>query len=251
MTAYMICTTPRSGSTLLCTLLAQSGVAGAPDSHFHRPDRMAWLKSFGLAHQAFPDKSAALNAVLDAASTRGRGQSDVFGLRMQRGSFTYLAAQLRHLFPDAPTDIASLERAFGPTKLIYLSRRDKLAQAISRLIAEQTGLWHRNADGSERERQSKPANPCYDAKAIARHLAELQALDTEWEDWFQRQGLSPLRLRYEELSDAPQATLVRVLDYLGIDHDPSARIMPATARLAGELNISWAKRFRKDVVPNQ
>ena len=33
--AYVICTSPRSGSTLLCKLLVATGVAGLPASHFH------------------------------------------------------------------------------------------------------------------------------------------------------------------------------------------------------------------------
>ena len=35
--SYVLCTSPRSGSTLLCKLLAATGVAGNPDSYFHRP----------------------------------------------------------------------------------------------------------------------------------------------------------------------------------------------------------------------
>ena len=31
-------------------------------------------------------------------------------------------------------------------------REDKVGQAISRLKAEQTGLWHKFSDGTERER---------------------------------------------------------------------------------------------------
>ncbi|MBT6203829.1 MAG: sulfotransferase, partial [Rhodospirillaceae bacterium] len=35
--SYVICTSPRSGSTLLCSLLAATGLAGNPCSHFHDP----------------------------------------------------------------------------------------------------------------------------------------------------------------------------------------------------------------------
>ncbi|MEM7269766.1 MAG: Stf0 family sulfotransferase, partial [Pseudomonadota bacterium] len=40
--SYVICTSPRSGSTLLCSLLKASGVAGAPESLFHEPSVEAW-----------------------------------------------------------------------------------------------------------------------------------------------------------------------------------------------------------------
>src|SRR5215213_3769543 len=34
--SYLICTTPRSGSTLLCELLEGTGVAGRPDEYFQQ-----------------------------------------------------------------------------------------------------------------------------------------------------------------------------------------------------------------------
>ena len=36
-------------------------------------------------------------------------------------------------------------------RYLHLSREDKLAQAVSDLKAEQSGLWHVFTDGSERE----------------------------------------------------------------------------------------------------
>ncbi len=34
MLSYLVCATPRSGSTLLCKLLGQTGVAGHPEEYF-------------------------------------------------------------------------------------------------------------------------------------------------------------------------------------------------------------------------
>ncbi len=41
--SYLICATPRSGSTLLCGLLESSGVAGHPASYFNR-DGSEWVR---------------------------------------------------------------------------------------------------------------------------------------------------------------------------------------------------------------
>ena len=70
--------------------------------------------------------------------------------------------RLDGLFPGLPSDAARFERAFGKPLYLFLSRGDKVGQAVSRLKAEQTGLWHRAADGSERERSAPPRPPAYD-----------------------------------------------------------------------------------------
>ena len=40
MTSYLVCATPRSGSTLLCKTLAETGVAGDPEEFFEAGDRI-------------------------------------------------------------------------------------------------------------------------------------------------------------------------------------------------------------------
>lgn len=241
--SYMLCTSPRSGSTLLCTLLAKTGIAGRPGSHFHDPSLNEWLDDYGLRRTQFASRQDALVAVFAAARQRGTGDSALFGLRMQRGSFDYFMAQLEQLFPGRPNDVARIEAAFGTTTFIYLRRSDKLAQAVSRVMAEQTGLWHRHADGSELERLAPPKPPHYNRQAIARHMADLTRLEAEWETWFAAQNLTPHRISYDELAKAPQGTLATLLEVLGLDPAAARNIEPPTAKLAGAQSREWIERF--------
>lgn len=241
--SYVICTTPRSGSTLLCALLQEIGIAGRPDSHFHEPSLDRWLEDYGLASEPFASREDALRAVFASARERGSGGTGVFGLRLQRGSFPYFIAQLDRLYPGRSNDVERIEAAFGTTLFVHLQRSDKLAQAISRVMAEQTGLWHRRADGSELERLAPAREPRYDREAIARHMADLTALDADWERWFAREGPAALRLSYDALASAPQATLAQLLDALGLDPDHASRVRPPTARLAGTESREWSERF--------
>jgi LPS sulfotransferase NodH len=49
ITSYIICTMPRSGSTLLCKLLASTGRTGNPNSFYHRAEFMReWAAEWGL-----------------------------------------------------------------------------------------------------------------------------------------------------------------------------------------------------------
>lgn len=245
--SYMICTAPRSGSTLLCGLLAATRAAGAPNSHFHLPSLDAWLADYGLADNRFPSNAEALHAVLKVAIQRGTGGNDIFGLRMQRGSFEYFIEQLETLGPDDASDVARIESIFGRTLFIHLSRSDLLGQAISRVRAEQSGLWHRNADGTELERLSDAQEIRYDAAAIRSHMAELRALQHSWTQWFKREGIDPICVDYEPLSDEPRRVLADILAALSLDPKLAETVEIPTAKLADATSHDWRKRFECEV----
>jgi LPS sulfotransferase NodH len=244
--SYIICTSPRSGSTLLCKLLAATGRTGNPDSHFHEPSLASWLESFALSRADFASEREALSAVFEAARRYGTGDTGLFGLRLQRGSFDFFMQQAGILYPNRKSDLERIQAAFGKTLLIHLTRANKLDQAISCVKAEQTGLWHRAPDGTELERLSAPREPFYDAAEIARHLAEFAAFDAAWKDWFEREKVRPLQLSYDELALDPAGVLARVLDELGLDRAMARNIGAPVARLADATNRLWADRFLEE-----
>ena len=80
--AYVLCTAPRSGSTLLCKLLAATGVAGHPKSYFHDPSIADWREHVGLPSAFAGSEREALAELFDAVRMAGRGATDLFGLRL-------------------------------------------------------------------------------------------------------------------------------------------------------------------------
>lgn len=241
--AYVICTSPRSGSTLLCHLLRETSVAGYPESHFHEPSLDSWLDDHGLSASDFSTRRDALAAVFDAAYRKGKGNSDIFGLRLQRHSFEFFAQKLGGLYPAVLSDAGRIEAAFGTTLFIHLTRENKLEQAISYVRAKQSGLWHKASDGTEIERLSPPRAPEYDGQEIARQIAAAEQMDREWRDWFEQESITPLRLTYQELSIAPYATLGRVQRALGLETGVQEETTPPVAKLADATNREWAERF--------
>lgn len=243
---YILCATPRSGSTLLCDLLKGAGVAGRPCSFYRAEDIGEWAADLGVPGADRPEGEDFDRAYLAAILREGTGGTGVFGMRLMWESLAGLSARLDRLFPGLADDRARLERAFGSVRFLHLSRADKVAQAVSRLMAEQSGLWHRHADGSERERVAPPAPPAYDAAALAAHVARLEADEAAWRDWFARHKIEPVRLRYEDLAADPRATLAAALHAIGRDLALAARAEVRTARLADERSRAWAERFRAE-----
>jgi len=167
----------------------------------------------------------------------------MFGLRLMWGTVPEMRQRLRTILADAADDAALFDEAFGRPHYIHLKRQDNVAQAISRLRAEQSGLWHRSADGSERERSAPPAPEVYDADLIAGLVHEAEADNRNWDAWFAKHKIEPLRLTYEELSAAPQAVLAKVLTELGQDPAIATTVKVKTAKLADEISRDWAARF--------
>jgi len=241
--SYILCTSPRSGSTLLCKLLSATGVAGHPGSFFHEPSLAAWLDYFGLKADPHVAEVDTLQQVFAAAIAKGSRDTDVFGLRLQRHSFEFFQEKLAVLHADRATDLERLKAAFGETLFIHLTRQDKVGQAVSFVKAEQSGLWHKAPDGSELERLSEPRKPRYDAAELRACHDRFRGFDRDWQTWFDREGINPHRITYEELSDDPQAALRMVLERLELDPSAAEGVEPAVAKLADAISADWAERF--------
>ncbi|MGE0242097.1 MAG: Stf0 family sulfotransferase [Parvibaculaceae bacterium] len=243
---YIICGTPRTGSTLLCDLLAATKKAGNPDSFYRRQTLSWWAREWNLPDPDTMSARAYNIAYLNAAVRAGKGGTGIFGLRLMRESLGELSAVLDQIFPGLPSDKARFEKAFGPLLYLHLSREDKLAQAVSLIKAEQTGLWHVAPDGTEIERLAPPQAPQYDFERITQEVGALESFDAAWNRWFEDQRISPLRIGYETLSADPAATLTRICAALGIVAPNAADVRPGVAKLSDATSLDWMRRYRQD-----
>ncbi len=244
--AYVICTAPRSGSTLLCSLLAATGVAGKPQSYFFDPSVADWIADLGITVDANLPEREVLATVFRSVQHRGRNGTGLFGLRQQAHGLAFLCEKLAVLYPDEATDAARFHRAFGRTRFLHLTRADKIAQAISYLKANQSGLWHMAPDGSVLEQTGPRREPSYDGTTLRTMVTMLTAYDRAWNDWFLREGLTPVRLSYDDLAADPAGMLHHVLDSLGLDPAAAKGIKPGVRKLADKTSLEWAARFRAE-----
>lgn len=239
----IICSTPRTGSTLLCALLASTGIAGQPQSYFRKEDAGRWAKRFGLppGNGSAPDFSAFLDGVLSA----GTSPNGVFSVRIMWGSMEELTANLATVGVGLPgSEVDRIGQAFGPPHFIWLRRLDTLAQAISWARAEQTRVWHRL--GGETA-EAPVRSPAYDFDQIDMLVTTIRAHNDAWQAWFDRNGISPLGLTYEAL-DADAVDAVRtVLGHLGLEKGKADKISARNIRLADPLSLNWAARYRQDL----
>jgi LPS sulfotransferase NodH len=241
--AYIICGTPRSGSTLLCDLLKQTGVAGHPNSYYRLQSIPDFVQRFGITPGEGLDFE---RRYLAATIKAGTGETGMFGLRVHALSLFDLLGRLAMLYPAERTDRARIDAAFGTTLYIRLRRHDKVAQAISRVKAEQSGLWHRHPDGAEREQIKPYQAPVYDPAKLRAAIDEAVEHEAVFDAWAAGQGITAFDVSYEELSADTAATLAAILSALGRDPAAAGRAEVQTARLADAISLEWAARYRAE-----
>src|ERR1700733_3209765 len=175
--AYLLCSTPRTGSTLLCGLLASTEVAGRPASYFRAPDVLGYARRWGLAVERdgpvhYPD-------FVRAAVVAGSTANGVFGARVMWGTMADIVGNLRGAdAASVASDLAVLERFLGRTRFVHLRREDELAQAVSWARAEQTGYWQ---DGDS---VGAGRAPRFDYAMVDGYLALIREHTSSWCEWF-------------------------------------------------------------------
>jgi LPS sulfotransferase NodH len=237
--SYLICATPRTGSSLLCGLLDSTGVAGHPESWFRRQDERAFAARWGIADPL--DGAFGYASYFRAATAAGSTANSVFAARIMWGTMDEVTAHLAPVYPGhAGSASGLLSAAFGRTRFVYLQRGDVVAQAVSLLRAEQTGVWFETAD----ERQEPTAQPGFDFGQVRDLVRQVKEDNASWEAWFAAEGIQPCRVLYEELDPDPIGIASGVLGFLGLDLPEGREITVQHKRLADELTAQWIASYR-------
>jgi LPS sulfotransferase NodH len=256
---YFVCTTPRSGSTLLCEALALTGVAGRPAEYFEalshsnlprQPHEYFDGATDPLVAALLPaaPTGAALPELVSAPSYRdylgrvrakGTTPNGVFGAKLMWGHLDDLIARLDG---DREHPFEALEGEFAGARYVRVLRSNKPRQAISLWKALQTQRWRDDGvDGSGEERM-----PEYHFGAIDHLIGQLADHEAAWDETFRRAGIEPLLLTFDEIADDLPGAVRRVLEFVGVDGRGVAPVLPAMRRQADLSSLEWLQRFEAD-----
>ncbi len=190
------------------------------------------------------DEAAYVSRLFQAAQELGSGGGNMFGLRLQRHSFSFFFETLRRHDPASKSGVDSFERAFGPTRFIHLTREDKVEQAVSYVRAQQSGLWHVGVDGTELERVAPHRAPRYDEPAIRAQVEIFTEFDRLWTAWFTQERIQPFQVSYAQLADDPVRVTRDVLMSLGLDPSNADDVEPGVRKMGDATTEDWVDRFR-------
>ena len=267
--SYLICSTPRSGSTLLCEALTNTGVAGNPEEYYqHRrktgmprrpleyfedvetPEIDAILGAYTRVDDEVslfdPRRYTTYREYIDWTIQRATTPNGVFGAKVMWGYFNGFVDSLRDMNNNAVQSTRQVcEQTFPNLSLwVFVTRQDKVSQAVSLWKAIQNWTWKRDeGDGGLISHDLH-----YNFEAIKHLVAQLELHDREWMQFFAASGLAPHVVVYEHLAKNYEQTAIDIVHSLGVQE--SAEPVFAQRRMtrqADALNQEWIERFHTDL----
>ena len=213
---YLICTLERTGSDYLCWLLRSTRRMGDPREWYNdRQPRLAHVDRTGMP---FLETLAA-----ETASPNG-----VFGIKVMLGCLGRFGVLGQW---------SEVCQRYAP-RLVWLRRRDRLRQAISRYRAIVTDQWQL-ARGDAPRGTRVP----FDAAAIWDSYHKIEHWEQCWESDLRQLGVRPLAAWYEDVVADPQGAVEAICGLVGVR---APAVQPARCPLAvqrDELTELWVRRL--------
>jgi trehalose 2-sulfotransferase len=277
--SYLVCATPRSGSTLVCHGLEETGVAGCPKEYFEalrhsgRPRRPEeyfigaedpsirdHLGERGVGVEPPPRSPlwsrAAYDRYLEWAFEAGTSANGVFGAKLMWGYFGDFVSLLRNVprYRDLPL-AELLPTVFPDLTFVRVMRANKLRQAVSLWKAVQTATWREdqaNAEAVSVEEDGSPPHRFLEEhrpqlrfhyRALAHLLDRILIEESSWDAFFEHTGITPILILYENFEADYETSTVRLLDRLGLTPPADFAFKPRMKRQSDLVNDDWARRY--------
>lgn len=279
--SYLVCATPRSGSTLVCHALEETGVAGRPEEYFEalrhsgRPRRPEEY-FLGVEDQSIRDhlgersvgsdpaprsplwSRAAYDRYLEWAFETGTTDNGVFGAKLMWGYFGEFVSLLRNIprYRDVPL-AELLPTVFPDLTFVRVVRANKVRQAVSLWKAVQTATWREDQVSAElgsieEDGGSQPYRSFIEEhrpqlrfhyRAIDHLLDQLLREEAAWDAFFEHAGIEPILVLYENFAADYETSTLHLLERLGISCPDGFEFEPRMKRQSDRINDDWTRRY--------
>ncbi len=238
--SYTIWFSQRTGSTLLYKALESTQIAGRPNewlSDYANYDLISWYKVSN--HAQLQEKLWSL----------GITPNGVFGLEVAMCNPHFLETiETFRQFPTC-TSVAQYpyqvwEAVFPNHRHIFMTRRNKVRQAVSWWKAIKAEEWHR-IQGEKPDVKNVESE--YLFEAIDHLFAEISMRECAIQEFFDTGSIVPLTIVYEDFIADYENTVKHIIEFLEIPCDKPLRVSPPFfEKLADDISDIWTQRYRQE-----
>jgi LPS sulfotransferase NodH len=241
-TQFLICTTPRSGSTLLCSLLGSTGLAGMRRGQVVGHEYALELVGRRDQRTDFgPLDRDSLRRFFQDAFDRSRTPNGVAGFKLMWEQVRRLALRLGYPANSEGFGFHDFATLFPETtRFIWLTRRERVRQAVSLVKAVQSQCWN----SAEQERFT--SFYVFDYLALKRTVKMLEHHDAMWREFFEHNAIKPLEVVYEDVIRDRWEQVQRIAGFVEIPGAVASEIGEVHYRKQSvSLNDLWVERFER------
>ena len=224
---YLLASVPRAGSTFFSHLLWRTGYLGAP---------LEYLNFEPAGPYGFAAASPQLQHQLWRSVLRRRcSPNGVFGLKAFPPQLHDLQQKNPALLQEVNATMLPSDR---PRRVVYLRRRDRVAQAVSYARADLSGVWRK-----EQENEGA-AQLDYSDDALEAAERGIAFQEAAWEQMFQELRIEPLTVWHEDVLADGAAAAQAVAEYLGVAIDALAAVaVPHIEKQSEGDSAEWVERY--------
>lgn len=238
--SFWIWFSPRTGSTLLCKALEETGVCGKAGEFFFEEEK-------SLLDQCDATNYLQLRQNIWA---RGMSENGVLGAKHSAYSHRFLSLSKelkheRHMLDAHDLDWDLWADIFPNCTHIFLTRRNKIRQAVSWWKAIQDEQWHL-VKGSKSKKDPSFYADKYNVDALTHLLDECFLREAMTESFFEHNQITPHVVVYEDLIRNYDGVLKDICQKMDIESSKENGDKPFD-KTANQINEEWADRFRTDL----
>jgi trehalose 2-sulfotransferase len=239
----ILCATQRCGSTLVVEDMRNSAVLGMPEEYFipwtKRQTKTSWQDAFG------------------SICKRSQSTNGISSIKIMANQLPAVEECLATFIQPKPDcSFPSVAAAFTSSKWVWLKRDNIVAQAISRVMAKQTGINHATGTFDEDHfagnllkgyKDDYNKNSIYRFEAILNQVVSIELENLCWKRFFEKACIQPLILVYESVIEGDDMEHLELIGNMVNLERRISKMPRKMVKLSNSISIKWEERFFHDL----
>jgi len=238
----IILSTQRSGSTMLCDDIQGTGQLGYPSEYF-----IDTIEKF-VANK----NTSELSSSFYSAIKNGKSNNGIESMKIMSNQIFVIGEIISKISNDKEEALNCFYKYISSGYIILLERKDKVAQAVSRILARQRKIYHLVDKNSNEELRGvglqtndleENANLVYSKKEIEDEIENIKKEEIFLLDFLSNYKINYKKLYYEDIVENRDYVyeIVTAFEIKNITLQPRR-----LKKIAGSIGDEWIKRYKAE-----